>query len=278
MNPKARIRKRDGLLHQLAGPKVLVMGILNVTPDSFSDGGKYDRLDPALAHAARMRDEGADIIDIGGESTRPDAIEVEANEEWRRVDAALSAIADEDGLPVSIDTYKADIARRAADLGAVIINDIWGMTRDPGMAAAVAETASLVVITYHRAGAGPGLDLRADMAAFVAESFGRAEQAGIPREHILFDPGVGFGKTYEQNLESLANLDVLVDTGCPVLVGVSRKSMIGLMTGRPVEDRLTGTLSVGLKAVQMGARVLRVHDVGPHRDALDQIAATMGNP
>ncbi|MBK8199038.1 MAG: dihydropteroate synthase [Acidobacteria bacterium] len=245
------------------------MGILNVTPDSFSDGGKFDRLDAALAHAAKMDEDGADIIDIGGESTRPDALEVESHEEWRRLEGALSALAAEGGLPVSVDTYKADVARRAAEAGAVMINDVWGMTRDPGMAAAIADTGSLAVVTYNRGAITDGLDLRADLAAFVSESYARADAAGIPHTHILFDPGVGFSKSYQQNLEALANLDVLVDTGRPVLVGVSRKSFIGRLTGRPVEDRLSGTLAVGLKTVQMGAKVLRVHDVAHHRDALD---------
>ena len=269
MDQKARERMRDALLEQLAGPRVLVMGILNVTPDSFSDGGKFDRLDAALAHAAKMDVDGADIIDIGGESTRPDALEVESHEEWRRLEGALSALAVEGGLPVSVDTYKADVARRAAEAGAVMVNDVWGMTRDPGMAAAIADTGSLAVVTYNRGAITDGLDLRADLAAFVTESYARAEAAGIPRTHILFDPGVGFSKSYQQNLEALANLDVLVDTGRPVLVGVSRKSFIGRLTGRPVEDRLSGTLAVGLKTVQMGAKVLRVHDVAHHRDALD---------
>lgn len=269
MDQKTRLLVRDGLLEQLSGPRVLVMGILNMTPDSFSDGGKYDRLDAALAHAACMAEGGADIIDIGGESTRPDALDVESHEEWRRVEGALAVLLESAGLPVSIDTYKADVARRAVGLGAVMINDVHGLTRDSRMAAAVAETGSLTVVTYNRGVVDESLDLRADMAAFVTESFARTDAAGIPREHIVFDPGVGFSKSYKQNLESLANLDVLVATGRPVLVGVSRKSFIGRLTGRPVEDRLSGTLAVGLKTVQMGAKVLRVHDVAQHRDALD---------
>jgi dihydropteroate synthase len=269
MNKAARGKIRDALLHELAGRRVLVMGILNVTPDSFSDGGKFDRLEPALEHAGDMRDAGADILDIGGESTRPDAIEVDAREEWQRVEPVLAALGQESGLPLSIDTYKARVAHNAAELGAVMINDVWGMTRDPDMPKAVAETGSLVVATYNRGAADPSLDLRTDMAAFVTETYARATQYRIPHEHLIFDPGVGFSKTYEQNLQALANLDILVDTGRPVLVGVSRKSFIGRMTGRPVEERLSGTLAVGLKAVQMGAKVLRVHDVAHHRDAVD---------
>ena len=269
MNKTARNQVRDALLQELAGPRILIMGILNVTPDSFSDGGKFDQLEPALAHAQSLREAGADILDIGGESTRPDAIDVDAREEWQRVEAVFAALGHEDGLPLSIDTYKAQTAHRAAGLGAVIINDVWGLTRDPDMPKTVAETGALAVATYNRGVVDPVLDLRTDIAAFVEETFARADQHGIPREHLIFDPGVGFSKSYEQNLQALANIDVLVDTGRPVLVGVSRKSFIGRMTGRPVEDRLSGTLAVGLKMVQMGAKVLRVHDVAHHRDAVD---------
>jgi dihydropteroate synthase len=273
MNQADRFKVRDALLHKLAGPRVLVMGILNVTPDSFSDGGRFDRTEAALAQAGRMREDGADILDIGGESTRPGALEVGGEEEWQRVEGAVRALASADGLPVSIDTYKASVARRAAEAGAVMINDVWGLTRDPEIADVVAETGSLAVITYNRGTADPALDLRADMAAFVVESFARTDRAGIPRAHILFDPGIGFGKTYEQNLAALAHLDVLVETGCPVLVGVSRKSFIGKLTGRPVGERLAGTLAAGLDSVHRGARVLRVHDVAEHRDAVDMMTA-----
>lgn len=273
MDKAAHNRVRDQLLSQLAGPRVVIMGILNVTPDSFSDGGRFDRLETALAQAAQMKTDGADILDIGGESTRPGALEVDAAEEWQRVAEPLAALAAEGALPVSIDTYKAEVARRASEAGAVIINDVWGLTRDPALATVVAESGALAVITYNRGTADPAIDIRADMAAFVAESFARTDRADIPREHILFDPGVGFGKTYEQNLAALAHLDVLVETGRPVLVGVSRKSFIGKLTGRPVGERLAGTLAAGLDSVQRGARVLRAHDVAAHRDAVDMMNA-----
>lgn len=273
MDRPARNRVRDQLLSRLAGPRVLLMGILNVTPDSFSDGGRFDRLDAALAQGAQMKADGADILDIGGESTRPGALEVDAVEEWKRVSGPIAMLAAEGALPVSIDTYKAEVAQKAAEAGAVMINDVWGLTRDPAIGAVVAETGALAVITYHRGAADPDLDLRTDMAAFAAEAFARAARAGIPREHILFDPGVGFGKTYEQNLQALAHLDVLVETGRPVLVGVSRKSFIGKLTGRPIGERLAGTLAAGLDSVHRGARVLRVHDVAEHRDALDMMTA-----
>ena len=266
-------RIRDELLHRLSGRQVLLMGILNVTPDSFSDGGQHYGLATAIEHAEQMRLEGVDIIDIGGESTRPGAAEVDADEEWRRVSGAVASLAASGKLPLSIDTYKAPVARKAAEAGAVIINDVWGMTRDHELAAVVAETGSLVVITYNRGEVDPAIDLRSDMAAFFEHSFEVAHAHGVPHAHIILDPGVGFAKTYEQNFGVLANLDVLCETGRPVLVGVSRKSFIGRLTGHPVESRLTGTLAANLDSVHRGASILRVHDVAPHREALDMLEA-----
>jgi dihydropteroate synthase len=273
MDHAVRKTVREELLHRLSGQQVLLMGILNVTPDSFSDGGEHYGLADALQHAEQMRLEGADIIDIGGESTRPNADEVGADEEWRRVSVAIASLANSGALPLSIDTYKASVARQAAMAGAVIINDVWGMTRDPDMAAAVSETGSLVVVTYNRGKADGTLNLRDDMAAFFEESFADADAHGIPRDHLILDPGVGFAKTYEQNFGVLANLDVLVETGCPVLVGVSRKSFIGRLTGNPVGDRLVGTLAADLDSVHRGASILRVHDVAAHREALNMLEA-----
>lgn len=273
MDNAVRKTIREELLHRLTGRRVMLMGILNVTPDSFSDGGAHYGLEEALRHAQRMQQEGADIIDVGGESTRPNADEVDAEEEWRRVSGAIAALSEAGALALSIDTYKASVARQAAAAGAVIINDVWGMTRDPDMAAAVSETASLVVVTYNRGKADGTINLRDDMASFFAESFAEADAHGIPRDHVILDPGVGFGKTYEQNLGVLANLDVLTDTGRPVLVGVSRKSFIGRLTGNPVGDRLIGTLAANLDSVSRGASILRVHDVAAHREALNMLEA-----
>jgi dihydropteroate synthase len=273
LDQATRTRIRDELLHRLAGSRALIMGILNVTPDSFSDGGRFDRPKAARAHAAQMVADGADILDIGGESTRPGALEVDAEEEWSRVGPSFAALAGEAAAPLSIDTYKASVARRAAEAGAVIINDVWGLARDPDIAAAVADTGSLAVVTYNRSGKPAPEDLRADMAAFVKESFARTDAAGIPRAHVLFDPGVGFGKSYEQNFAALAHLDVLVDTGRPVLVGVSRKSFIGKLTGRELGMRLAGSLAAGLDSIMRGAKVLRVHDVAAHKDAIEMQAA-----
>ena len=273
MNRNERDRQREELLHKLASGRVLLMGILNVTPDSFSDGGRHNGLTAAIGHAEQMRLEGADIIDIGGESTRPGAEEVSADEEWRRVSGTFASLAASGKLPLSIDTYKASVAHRAAEAGAVIINDVWGMTRDHELARVVADTGSLVVITYNRGAADASIDLRTDMADFFRQSFEVAHANGIPQAHIILDPGVGFGKTYEQNFGVLANLDVLLETGRPVLVGVSRKSFIGRLTGEPVENRLIGTLAADLDAVHRGASILRVHDVAPHREALDMLEA-----
>ena len=273
MDRAERHRIRDELLHRLDGSRVLIMGILNVTPDSFSDGGQHYGLATAIEHAEQMRIEGADIIDVGGESTRPGAADVSADEEWRRVSGAIASLAAAGRLPLSIDTYKAAVAHNAAEAGAVIINDVWGMTRDPELARVVAETGSLVVITYNRGDVDAGIDLRSDMAAFFERSFEVAHAHGIPHAHIVLDPGVGFSKTYEQNFGALANLDVLCETGRPVLVGVSRKSFIGRLSGNAVEERLIGTLAANLDSVHRGASVLRVHDVAPHREALDMFEA-----
>jgi dihydropteroate synthase len=261
------------LLERLGVRRPLIMGILNVTPDSFSDGGAHDSLTSALAHAAQMEDEGADILDIGGESTRPGGDPVSLEDEWARVREPITRLAGPDALPLSIDTYKAEIARRAVETGAVLVNDVWGMTKDEGMADAVAETESLVCITYNRGKTDGDIDLREDMAEFFGRAFDMADRAGIPRAHILLDPGVGFAKTYDQNFGVLAHLDVLVDTDCPVLVGISRKSFIGCLTGKPVDERLVGTLAAGLDSVYRGATILRVHDVAAHREALDMFQA-----
>ena len=273
MDRHTRIAVRNRLLARLSTGDPLLMGILNVTPDSFSDGGAHDSLSGALAHAEQMRAEGAEILDIGGESTRPGGEAVSLEEEWGRVAQPIARLASEDALPVSIDTYKAEIVRRAAAAGAVLANDVWGMTRDAQMADAVAETGSLVCITYNRGATDADIDLRQDMADFIGRAFESADRAGIPRAHILLDPGIGFSKTYEQNFEVLAHLDVMVETGCPVLVGVSRKSFIGRLTGNPVGERLVGTLAAGLDSVYRGATILRVHDVAAHREALDMYQA-----
>jgi len=271
-NRAKRAALRDDILAK-ARDRVLLMGILNVTPDSFSDGGRFVDPRAALRQAEALDAEGADIIDVGGESTRPGAAEVSAEDETARVLAVIPGLCASYSRIVSIDTYKASVAIAAAEAGAVIINDVWGMTRDTGMAQAVAETASAVVVTYNRGTVQADINIADDMRDFFANAFSMAAAAGIPREHVILDPGVGFGKTYEQNFTVLARLDVLMDFDVPVLVGVSRKSFIGRLLDREVDGRLIGTLAAGLASVQRGARILRVHDVGAHADALKMLKA-----
>lgn len=274
MEKRKRNEIRDELLHR-AEREVLLMGILNTTPDSFSDGGRFESADPALNHAKRMVEEGATIIDVGGESTRPGAEPVSEADERVRTIEIVSELADSSIGPVSIDTYKSVIAMEAAEAGAVLVNDISGMTRDVDMAQAVATTESAVVITYNRGIADRNINLVDDMNIFFRERFKVAEDAGIPSNHIWLDPGVGFSKTLEQNMEVIQRLDVLKDFGRPILVGLSRKSLIGLTLDRPVENRLAGTLGAHIAALEKGAGILRVHDVWEHADAMKMHAFLM---
>jgi dihydropteroate synthase len=257
---------RDRFLGALRQAPV-VMGILNVTPDSFSDGGRHFAPDDAVAHARAMVAEGAAILDVGGESSRPRHTPISAGEELARVTPVLSAISTLD-IPISIDTWKAEVAREATRLGAAIINDIWGLQRDPDMAATVAETSAAVVIMHNRAEADPAIDIIDDMRRFFDRSLGLAAKAGIPTAHILIDPGIGFGKTFEQNLTAIRRLGALADYGLPVLLGLSRKRFIGQITGADTGNRLSGTLAANLAGLARGARVLRVHDVAPHVEAI----------
>ncbi len=267
MSDTKREAQRDAFLDR-ARREILIMGILNTTPDSFSDGGQFDALDAALARAAEMEREGVDVVDIGGESTRPGAAPVPEVEEWARVIPVVRGLHERSDTPLSIDTYKSGVARAAADVGAAIVNDVWGFTRDPDMARIVAETESAAVITYNRGEADDAINLVDDLRAFFDRVLSRAQEAGVPRERIVLDPGVGFSKTYEQNFEVLRRLDVLLDYGLPVLVGLSRKSFIGRLTGAAVDQRLSGSLAAHLACVHRGASVLRVHDVAAHKQAL----------
>jgi dihydropteroate synthase len=271
-NRRQRAGLRDEILAR-AKDQVLLMGILNVTPDSFSDGGMFVDPRAALEQAEALDGAGADIIDVGGESTRPGAAPVSAEDETARVLAVIPGLCASYSRIVSIDTYKAEVARAAVEAGAVIINDVWGMTRDLGMAQVVAETESAVIVTYNRGDIQPDINIPDDMRDFFANAFAMAAAAGIPREHVILDPGVGFGKSWQQNFDVLARLDVLMDFGAPVLVGVSRKSFIGRLLRREVDDRLIGTLAAGLASVQRGATILRVHDVREHADALKMLKA-----
>ena len=257
---------RDRFLSQ-ARQRALVMGILNVTPDSFSDGGQHEGFETAMAHAALMVAEGADIIDVGGESTRPGATPVSEADELARVIGIVEALAGPERAPVSIDTYKASVARAAAEAGAVILNDISGLA-DPDMVHAAAETGSALVVTYNRGKADAGIDVARDMPAFFEAALETCVAAGVPERHVILDPGVGFAKTLKQNFEVLAHVEALVATGCLVLIGVSRKSFIGKVLDVEVDDRLIGSLSAGLDSLQRGAHILRVHDVAAHRQAI----------
>ncbi|MEL6860150.1 MAG: dihydropteroate synthase [Pseudomonadota bacterium] len=246
----------------------MLMGVLNVTPDSFSDGGLYaDRTD-ALARAKVMVEEGAAILDIGGESTRPGSTPVSEADELTRTEQITSDLFETALTPLSIDTYKAKVAAQNAAAGAVIVNDISGMTSDPAMADAVAKTGSIIVVTYNRGETREDINFVDDMRAFFDTAYARAAQAGIPKSHIWLDPGIGFAKTVAQNFQALRRLDVICDYGSPVLVGVSRKSFIGKTLNNQVDERLPGTLAAGLYALQNGANVLRVHDVRAHSDAI----------
>ncbi|MFI5013479.1 MAG: dihydropteroate synthase [Hyphomicrobiales bacterium] len=246
----------------------LIMGILNVTPDSFSDGGLFAARDAALSQAESMAEEGADIIDIGGESTRPGHTPVSEEEEKRRVLPILEALAKRLKVPVSIDTQKASVASAALAAGATIVNDVWGLQRDAKMAQ-VAGRAAGVVVMHNRIAADPAIDIVAEVKAFLARSLDLAEQAGLARERVLIDPGIGFGKTQVQNLVLLNRLAELHELGAPILVGLSRKSLIGRILGEQTpRERLFGTISANVLAVRAGASVLRVHDVKAHVEAL----------
>ena len=240
---------------------VYVMGILNVTPDSFSDGGLWTERDAALRQAGRMAEEGAAIIDIGGESTRPGHAHVSAEDEAARVLPIVEAVKRETGLPVSIDTYKAEVARAALEAGADMVNDIWGLRRDGGeMAALIAGTGAACCLMHNRERAEYA-DFMADMLSDLRETLAIADRAVIARSSIVLDPGIGFGKTYEQNLIAMNRLDELLAFGCPVLLAASRKSVIGLTLDLPADERMEGTIATTVAGVLRGAAFVRVHDV-----------------
>ena len=258
----------------LAPRRPLVMGVLNLTPDSFSDGGRF--VDPAvaIAHAQRMIAEGADIIDIGAESTRPygGAVRVSGAEERRRLEPVLAAVCAL-GTPVSIDTMKADVARWALAQGAAMINDVWGLQRDPDMAAVVAEHRVPVVIMHNRDAADPSLDIMTDIEAFFARSLVLASRAGIATERIVLDPGIGFGKTPAQSIEAIARVRRLERFGLPLLVGASRKRFIDRISPAPPDRRIGGSVAAHVLAVLEGAAIIRAHDVAETVQALKVVAA-----
>lgn len=247
----------------------LVMGILNVTPDSFSDGGRF--LDPerAIAHAAEMARQGADILDIGAESTRPygGAKPVSADDELARLTPVLPAVV-KLGVPLSIDTIKASVAQWALDRGAAIVNDVWGLQHDPDMATLVAKRGVPVIAMHNRDSADDSIDIVADVVAFFARTLEIAERAGIARDMIVLDPGIGFGKTPAQSIVCLAQLAEFKRFGLPLLVGASRKRFIDSVTPAPPTERIGGSIASHLIAVHDGAAIVRVHDVAETVQAL----------
>jgi dihydropteroate synthase len=257
------------LAQLLAEARPLVMGVLNITPDSFSDGGRF--LDPqaAIAHAGGLTAGGADILDVGAESTRPygGAVRVSLEEERARLAPVLPAVIAL-GIPVSIDTLKAAVAAWALDLGAAIVNDVWGLQRDPDMARVVAEHGAPVIIMHNRETVDPAIDIIADVTAFFRRSLDIAAHAGIARERIVLDPGIGFGKTPEQSLTCIARLDTWRGFGAPLLVGASRKRFIHSIAPSDPIERLGGSLAAHLLAIENGAAIIRVHDVAPTVQAL----------
>jgi dihydropteroate synthase len=252
----------------------LVMGILNVTPDSFSDGGAFDDPARAVAHARTMIEQGADIIDIGAESTRPyvGAAPVSLDEEMARLAGVVPAVVAL-GVPVSIDTIKSPVADWALGLGAAIANDVWGLQRDPEMAQVVARRRVPVVVMHNRHEVDPSLDIIDDMISFFTRSLAIAAASGIPREAVMLDPGIGFGKTPEQSMTALARLDAFKSFGLPILVGASRKRFINTVTPSTPQQRLPGSLASHLLAVAGGATVIRTHDVAETLQALRVDAA-----
>jgi dihydropteroate synthase len=258
----------------LSRPVPAVMGVLNVTPDSFSDGGEFLEPEHALAHARRLVAEGADIIDIGAESTRPygGARPVGAHEEMARLRPILAEIT-KLGVPVSIDSMKSEVAAFALDAGAAIANDVWGLQRDSRIASLVAERGVPVIIMHNRDDADPAIDIMKDIAVFFARSLDIAARAGIPQGHIVLDPGIGFGKTPEQSMIALARLDELKRFGLPLLVGASRKRFIASVSPSEPRERLGGSIAAHLIATRRGAQIIRTHDVAQTVQALKVTAA-----
>jgi dihydropteroate synthase len=270
MRADQRARRDDFL--KLIGVHPVVMGILNVTPDSFSDGGRFLAAEAAVAHAKGMAAQGCAIVDVGGESTRPGATPVAEAEELARIGAVVAHLAHELAVPLSVDTTKAGVAARAVELGAIMVNDVWGLQKDPAMADAVAGAEAAVVIMHNRGEKDDALDVIADIRRFFDRSLALAMRAGIPDRHIVLDPGIGFGKTARQNIEAIARLGELEDYDFPIMVGVSRKALFGSLIPegirRGTESGPIGTIAVSLAAAAAGASIFRVHDVADHVAAL----------
>lgn len=250
------------------GTKTYIMGILNVTPDSFSDGGKFNELDLAVEHAKKMLEEGADIIDIGAESTRPGSKEVSSEEELARLLPIVNRLVKEVEAPISVDTYKAIVADRCLESGAHMINDVWGLQRDSDMAGVIAKHNVPVTIMHNQIGTEYKTDIMEEICRFLRNSINIALKAGIKPENIILDPGIGFGKTPSQNMEVMDRLDELNYLGYPVLLGTSRKSMIGKILDLPPEERVEGTVATSVMGAIKGVDIVRVHDVVENYRAL----------
>lgn len=254
--------------------KTYIMGILNVTPDSFSDGGRFNELDAALFHVERMMEEGADIIDIGGESTRPGHTVISEEEEIERTAPIIEQIAARFDTVVSIDTYKSKVAEAALKAGAHMVNDIWGLKRDPAMAALIAREKAACCLMHNRNNTDYS-NFVADMVTDLQESVELALNAGISKDRIMVDPGVGFAKSYEQNLQAIQHVDALHQLGLPILLATSRKSVIGLTLDLPTDQRLEGTLATTVMGVMKGCSFVRVHDVKENKRVIQMTEAIL---
>lgn len=243
------------------GERTYVMGILNATPDSFSDGGRFNEVEAGVKHAVEMVEEGADIIDVGGESTRPGAEEVTLDDELARVVPLIEGIRKSVDVPISIDTYKARVAEAALAAGANIVNDVWGLQREPEIAKVAAKAGAPVIAMHNQKGTHYDEDIIEAMIKFFEKSIQIALDAGVPKEHIILDPGIGFGKTPEQNVVVMGRLHELHVLGYPILLGTSRKSMIGKILDLPSDERVEGTIATNVLGVMAGMEIVRVHDV-----------------
>ncbi|WP_170005996.1 dihydropteroate synthase [Bacillus fonticola] len=246
--------------HLFSQEKTYIMGIVNRTPDSFSDGGRYTNLDTAVHHALHLVKDGADVLDIGGESTRPGFDTVTAEEEIERVVPLIKRLADETDVPISVDTYKAEVAEEAVKAGAAVLNDVWAGEKSPSTLN-VAKRYEVPIILMHNQKEPQYTDVAADVCAYLQSRLDVAREMGIPEEHLIVDPGIGFGKTFEHNITVLQQLEKVVELGVPVLLGTSRKRFIGHILGTDENERMEGTLATVAYGIQKGCHIMRVHDV-----------------
>lgn len=258
--------------HEFNRRHTYIMGILNVTPDSFSDGGRFNSFDRALAHVEQMAAEGADIIDVGGESTRPGHQQISAEEEVERTAPVIEKIKARFDIPVSIDTYKTEVARAALEAGADMINDVWGLKYDRELAELIGSSGAACCLMHNRK-ESLYRNLMEELKSDLQETLAIARAGGISDEKIILDPGVGFGKTYEHNLEVICKLKELKSLGFPILLGASRKSVIGLTLDLPVTERMEGTLVTTVQAVMSGCAFVRVHDIRENKRAIQMAEA-----